>query len=1043
MKERMTVLFSSKARASLFTLLALLLAILWVTPFGYLVFRESSRAVEGMLEFHNGSLRGVLSDLRWYYFSGESWLWWLRGLEFRWYVNSLGTSLAITGLTIFLAAPCAYAFSRLEFPAKRILFWVLMAGIMIPREVLLVPLYMLMYDVNWLNTYQGIMLPQVVAPLAIFVFKQYFDRVSEELRDAAYIDGASELRILWNIYMPLSRNVTLALGVYLFITAWNNFFWPFLVTYSEELFTLPVALGTEGFSFNLMGSLLFFIALGLLGQTLFFRTGVLKLGVNRTSLRVNYKRLAYLAASMASVIGVIWIALTAVTQVRAAQPLETPLETRWTKEVTSENALPEYPRPQLEREAWLNLNGTWNYALTSERSNQPTKFDGEILVPFPVESKLSGVSLRADDKRLWYQRTFDIPENWQGQRVMLHFGAVDWEATVWVNGQELGTHRGGYDAFSFDITDALQEGGQEIVVSVVDPSDTGRQPRGKQVRAPGGIWYTSTTGIWQTVWLEPVPEAHITNLKIETDIDVGVLKIETLTTDAAQGQQIKVTALDEGHIVAEGVGNAGETLELSIENAKLWSPTSPFLYDLNVALIENNNTVDEVSSYFGMRKIALDTDEAGFVRLFLNNEPLFQYGLLDQGFWPDGLYTAPTDEALRYDIEMTKRLGFNMIRKHVKVEPARWYYWADKLGVLVWQDMPSGDGSTIEGQKEIRRSEESAKQFEIELKEMVDEHINHPSIVMWVIFNEGWGQYDTVRLTEWLKDYDKTRLVNAASGWNDMEIGDVRDIHSYPGPNAPQRYPDRASVLGEFGGLGLAIKGLTWQDEENWGYQQLGDQQILLEEYTKLVNRLRPLIVEQGLAAAVYTQTTDVEVEVNGMMTYDRALAKMEPVTVKWINRILYHDPPTTETLLPTSEEAKTTWRYTFEQPNDDWINADFDDSSWQEGTGGFGANTNADIGTRWSTNELWLRSTFMLEDTFITNPYLRAFHDEDMEVYINGKLVSKLPYYTFEYVNVPLKQEDKSIFQKGINTISVHCKNSIQSQYCDVGLYESSEPVR
>ena len=1040
----MNAIFSPKARATLFTTFVLLLALLWVLPFGYLIFRESAQMLKWMLEAHNGSMKGVLGNLRWYYFSGESWRWWVQGLEFRWYLNSLGTSLAITALTILLAAPCAYAFSRLEFPAKRVLFWTLMAGIMIPREVLLVPLYMLMYDVNWLDTYQGIVLPQVVAPLAIFVFKQYFDRVSEELRDAAYIDGAGEVRILWSIYMPLSRNVTLALGVYLFITAWNNFFWPFLVTYSEELFTLPVALGTEGFRFNLMGSLLFFIALGLIGQTLFFRTGVLRLGTNRPSLQVNYKRLAYLTASVAGVVSVIWLTLTAVTQVKAAQPLETPLETRWAKEVTPKNALPEYPRPQLVREDWLNLNGAWNYALTSQRSSQPANIDGEILVPFPIESKLSGVALRADDKRLWYRRTFEVPEDWQGRRVTLHFGAVDWEATVWVNGQELGTHQGGYDAFSFDITDALTtEVEQEIVVSVLDPSDTGTQPRGKQVRTPGGIWYTSTTGIWQTVWLEPVPEAHITNLKMETDIDANVLKLETLTSDAVQDQQIKVTALDEGNVVAEGIGDVGEVLELPIENAKLWSPTSPFLYDLKVELLEDDKIVDEVSSYFGMRKISLGTDEAGFVRLFLNNAPLFQYGLLDQGFWPDGLYTAPTDEALRYDIEMTKRLGFNMIRKHVKVEPQRWYYWADKLGVLVWQDMPSGDGYTIEGQEEIKRPEESAQQFEMELKEMIDEHVNHPSVVMWVIFNEGWGQYDTVRLTNWLKDYDKTRLVNAASGWNDMKIGDVRDIHSYPGPNAPQVYPDRASVLGEFGGLGLAIKGLTWQDEENWGYQQLGDQETLLEEYTKLVNRLRPLIVEQGLAAAVYTQTTDVEIEVNGMMTYDRALAKMEPVMVKWINRILYDDPPVTETLLPTSENVETIWRYIFEQPRADWTKPEFDDSSWQEGVGGFGEGATAKIGTAWSSDELWLRSTFTLEDTFINHPYLRVFHDEDMEVYINGELVSKLPYYTFEYVNVPLGQEDKGIFQKGINTISVYCKNTIQSQYCDVGLYDSSEPVR
>jgi ABC-type glycerol-3-phosphate transport system permease component len=1039
----MTARFSPKVRATLTTATILFLALLWVSPFLWFFVRESLRNFRFMLETYNNSVVALLGHYYRAWFTFDGWRWQFQGPEFRWYMNSLGTSVAITALTIVLCAPCAYAVSRLEFPGKNFLFWTFMAGIMIPRDVLLVPLYILMYDFSWLNTYQGIVLPQVVAPIAILVFKQYFDRVPEELRDSAVMDGASEFRILWNIYMPVSRNVTIALAVYLFITAWNNFFWPFLVTYSETLYTLPVGLGSDGFSPNLMSSFIFFIVVGVLAQLIFFRTGVLKLTASRRNVQVNMKRLAVLSTSVVGVVGLMWLGITLFNEAKAAQPLKTPLETRWAAEVTPENTLIEYPRPQLVREDWLNLNGTWNYALTSQRNNQPTNFDSEILVPFPIESKLSGVALRADDKCLWYQRTFEIPDDWQGERVMLHFGAVDWEATVWVNGQELGTHQGGYDEFSFDITDALKEGQQEIVVSVLDPSDTGTQPRGKQVREPGGIWYTSTTGIWQTVWLEPVPEAHIENLKMETDIDTGVLKLEVLTSDAAQGQKIKVTVLDKGNVVAEVSGTVGETLELPIANAKLWSPKSPFLYDLKVELLEDDKIIDEVSSYFGMRKISLGKDEAGFVRLLLNNKPLFQYGLLDQGFWPDGLYTAPTDEALRYDIEMTKRLGFNMIRKHVKVEPQRWYYWADKLGVLVWQDMPSGDAFVDNGDGEITRSEESATQFELELTEMVDEHINHPSIVMWVIFNEGWGQYDTVRLTNWLKDYDKTRLVNAASGWNDMEIGDVRDIHSYPGPNAPQQYPDRASVLGEFGGLGLAIKGLTWQDEENWGYQQLGDQEILMEEYTKLVNHLRPLIVEQGLAAAIYTQTTDVEIEVNGMMTYDRALAKLEPVMVKWVNRILYEPPPISSTLLPTSENAARTWRYTLEQPSDDWIKSDFDDSSWQEGTGGFGAETKANIGTEWSSDNLWLRSTFTLEDTFIKNPYLRVFHDEGVEVYINGELVSKLSYYTFEYVDVPLDEEAKEIFQKGINTISVHCSNTIQSQYCDVGLYDSSEPVR
>ncbi|MBZ0291104.1 MAG: glycoside hydrolase family 2, partial [Anaerolineae bacterium] len=508
----------------------------------------------------------------------------------------------------------------------------------------------------------------------------------------------------------------------------------------------------------------------------------------------------------------------------------TELPTRWTAEVTADNVLPEYPRPQMVRDDWLNLNGLWQYALTGASNvDAPTAYDGEILVPFPIESLLSGVQKRVGDQALWYHRTFSIPEDWSNQRVLLNFGAVDWEATVWVNGTELGTHRGGYDAFSFDVTEALTDSGeQEIMLRVVDPTDAGTQPRGKQVRNPESIWYTPTTGIWQTVWLEPVPETAIHNLKLTPDLGQGMIEIAIETDGDISGYSARVTVLDDGAEIVTEVSDEpvdGQfILEVPIENPKLWSPDAPFLYDVQIDLLGGDETVvDTVSSYFGMRKIALARDSNGDLRLFLNNEPLFQLGLLDQGFWPDGLYTAPTDEAVRSDIEVTRQLGFNTIRKHVKVEPARWYYWADKLGVLVWQDMPSGDASVRSEEGEITRSADSASQFEAELQRMVEGHYNHPSIVMWVPFNEGWGQYDTVRLTNWLKELDPTRLVNNASGWNDKGAGDVLDMHAYPGPDAPAADPNRASVLGEFGGLGLPLGGHTWQAEANWGYREFGD----------------------------------------------------------------------------------------------------------------------------------------------------------------------------------------------------------------------------
>jgi len=592
------------------------------------------------------------------------------------------------------------------------------------------------------------------------------------------------------------------------------------------------------------------------------------------------------------------------------KPANTRLMTRWAREVSPRNAHPEYPRPQLVRKQWLNLNGLWDYAITAKDAPQPTRWDGQILVPFPVESALSGVMKRVSEtNRLWYRRTFTVPRTWNlksGRRVLLHFGAVDWETTVWVNGREVGAHRGGYDAFSFDITDALKpQGEQEIVVAVWDPTDAGTQPRGKQFRNPHGIWYTPTSGIWQTVWLESVNNAHIERLRIVPDVDAGAVNIEIHAVSpagsASGATEADIAVFDGGRRVARGVAAVTLTVKqpsvvgrarISLPAPKLWSPDSPHLYGLKITLRNERRVVDEIESYFGLRKIAVARDASGVNRLFLNNQPLFQFGPLDQGFWPDGLYTAPTDEALRYDIEMTKRLGFNMCRKHVKIEPARWYYWADKLGLLVWQDMPSGDKYIGPKDPDITRSPESAAQFERELRAMVEGLYNHPSIVMWVPYNEGWGQWDTCRIVNLIKQWDPTRLVNNASGWADRGCGDVNDLHKYPGPAAPPREEKRAAVLGEFGGLGLPLKGHTWQDEKNWGYKSFKTPEELTTAYLDLIEKLRPLVTDKGLAAAVYTQTTDVEIEVNGLMTYDRAVVKMDEATVCNANLSVYRTAP-------------------------------------------------------------------------------------------------------------------------------------------------------
>ncbi len=543
-----------------------------------------------------------------------------------------------------------------------------------------------------------------------------------------------------------------------------------------------------------------------------------------------------------------------------------PLMTKWAKEVSPKNALPDYPRPQMVRKDWLNLNGIWEFSIANPNEPVPTgkTLPEEILVPYPVESALSGVMKHPE--RMWYRRTFVLPKRWNAQRILIHFGAVDWETKIYVNGKEIGSHQGGYDGFGFDITDALNASGeQEIVVGVYDPTDKGDQPRGKQVNKPEGIYYTGTSGIWQTVWLEPVPDTYITNLIITPDVDESCVSLKVNAIGNTKDVKIQASVTDGNRIIGKGQSEIGNELRIPISNAKLWSPDKPNLYGLKVTLQQENKKIDGVESYFGMRKIEI-ADDGKVKRILLNHKFVFEVGTLDQGFWPDGIYTAPTDDALKSDIEMHKKLGFNLIRKHVKVEPERWYYWADKLGILVWQDMPSANNQTESGKNE----------FESELSRIIEGRRNHPAIIMWVIFNEGWGQFDTERIVKWVKEIDPSRLVNNASGWTDKNCGDILDMHNYPDPKAPEPDGIRAIVLGEFGGLGPGDpRGHTWS-KQNWSYQKFTGKEELTRRYVDLLKQVYQLKETPGLSAAVYTQITDVERECNGLLTYDRAVLKMD-----------------------------------------------------------------------------------------------------------------------------------------------------------------------
>jgi hypothetical protein len=713
------------------------------------------------------------------------------------------------------------------------------------------------------------------------------------------------------------------------------------------------------------------------------------------------------------------------------------------------------------RDRWQNLNGLWSHAVVRGGGAAPEASAwSPILVPFPVESSLSGVGTRVGpEDRLWYQRTFAVPADWRsdGQRVLLHFGAVDWHAKVTVNGRSVGEHKGGYDPFTFDITDVLVTGENQLVVEVADPTDAGGQPRGKQWSKPHGIWYTPSTGIWQTVWMEPVPATRIGrvvlrgepaadgNADLRTDIEI--------LGDTA-GLSFDLTLLDgkdeKATVSLENLGTSASSRmvpALRVAGITPWSPDTPKLYPVRILLRRGDVVVDRIDSYVGFRDIRVAKDNAGIPRLMLNGKPVFQFGPLDQGFWPDGLYTPPNEAAMKFDIQAVKDMGGNMLRKHVKVESERFYHLCDTLGVMVWQDVPSpffhdGNGENPHGNPPL--TAEWRANFENETREIVQDFGNHPSIVMWVPWNEGWGQNDlswSKQLVDRVKQWDPSRLVNCASGWTDTGNGDVLDIHIYPGPASPPVQPTRAAVLGEYGGLGLPIEGHTWLSKNNWGYVSYPSKETLTDAYVKQLEEM-PALIGEGLAAAVYTQTTDVEIEVNGWLTYDRAVWKVDPVRAKAAAAALYLPPPKQVVLAPRAGQAgEQVWRWTTAAPGKDWTLPAFDDAGWSSGAGGFGTRQTpgARVGTVWDSGEIWLRRKVTIEKG-AARPALSIHHDEDTQVYINGELAATLTGYTTSYRTIAMSEKAAEIVRAGGEIqIAVYCRQTSGGQYIDVGLMDAA----
>ncbi len=581
------------------------------------------------------------------------------------------------------------------------------------------------------------------------------------------------------------------------------------------------------------------------------------------------------------------------------------LKSKYSDFVDREHPLPEYPRPQLKRNDWCNLNGEYEYCILGKDEAYPTSFCGKIVVPFCVESMLSSVNgVLLPDEKIWYKRTFLIPEVKEDEKIILHFGAVDYKAEIYVNHEKTFTHFGGYLPFSIDITDFVNQGQNELIIGVWDPTDTECQERGKQVLSPQGIWYTATSGIWQTVWFEIVNEVSLLDLKIIPDFDNDTIRIKPIISDTLDLKlELKIFALES--LVVETTIQENFWNDICIPDCIAWTPDSPFLYSFTIDVFKNSIKTDSISSYFGIRKFDIQSDDFGRLRTCLNNKPIFQTGVLDQGYYPESLLTPPTDQAMIDDIQTMKNLGFNMIRKHIKIEPARWYYHCDRLGMLVWQDMPSGGignpGNFLavvlpylnihikdNHYKWFGRENETCRiEFESNLEHMVQYLGFFTSIYCWVPFNEGWGQFDSFRIGKRIKELDPSRTVDHASGWHDQLCGDYISVHRYIMKIKKPKNNHRSFVLSEFGGYSLVEPDHTWNEEKSFGYKMYKSSNSLTKAFRSLYEKQIMPLISKGLNATIYTQLSDVELEVNGILTYDRSIVKIDENTIKSINKKL------------------------------------------------------------------------------------------------------------------------------------------------------------